>query len=1015
MPSLPIARHENDKLSNCVQRGLYLGDVTALCPLPHSSTLPQDSATGGKSVLHDNDRQHDTILAGIGGGVYWYDPYRNGQDALLLVSAVFEAGRIHGIVPAPDFDKSCPAIHFNISHEIQEYCHTRALLIWGERRVILVAVQHDNMDTLKGRLMNRVAMLPLLIHWVHDVIPLPHDTLQLEHPTVAVGLADNSVEQWIMPTRVSDKVGVTIEPQCIRRIECAMRSVLYSLALYGPSIEMLKVASGTIFNQIQLWSPNDAPAFGVHIENNAGGRPKPWAVLSGHEGSILRVRWGSDGGNVFSTSDDRTARVWYVPSRHHQDPALDRTAGNFTSSAKNMAVGITLCGHSSRVWDVHVTTLKNKTLLVTAGEDCTVRLWLAPQILSSAKMCRDNYDQTDSMIDMNFDEPSAILRGHRGRGVWRALTMDSPSGNKILVTAGADASIKLWDIQQLISSKPERSENISEEYVSHHQAEESVNMFLEPSSAHTCSDKYSADPASTLYAEHQSWVDATRFQTSQHTDTKKDYLCNSKDEYIRIICLSNHLTLYVATNRGCVYRVDVKRDAKNLWHWQEIHRVNPCGPVVGLIRVAYFGETAASLHHHNLVLGDIHGMISTLKISSSFRNDDKTVSHGASEFATEVQQSWQACEPRRLLDVFSGTGNIGREMDHLFTSEVGGIVKCWKRKHISSVLSDKTEYQAIWSMLGVAQMPFKQRVSALSYHQENRLLLCGDQSGNIAVFDVTGLRTSALFNNATINSPYGLLAASRRAHEKNAITFAAIRNVSKNLHKFIIEPEHQTAVEFITGGRDGYLCTFALRAVTQSGLKPDDEHTNDADDQTILTTMTSSNTELSCSQRWHAESCKHLCGNAHLCFCPSLRARESMFKTRVSFAPCHLLCLTKQRVPGISTVHALSWGNDPALHDGKKWPSRTSKADPIHLIAGFRETEFIAIDMLSHRELLRVQCGGWHRPLSLLVNEQNIAEISFAFCKGGELTLLHSLPKIACKENYDDEWNLCELNGWSHG
>ena len=59
-------------------------------------------------------------------------------------------------------------------------------------------------------------------------------------------------------------------------------------------------------------------------------------------------------------------------------------------------------------------------------------------------------------------------------------------------------------------------------------------------------------------------------------------------------------------------------------------------------------------------------------------------------------------------------------------------------------------------MLGVAQMPFKQRVSALSYHQENRLLLCGDQSGNIAVFDVTGLRTSALFNNATINSPYGL-------------------------------------------------------------------------------------------------------------------------------------------------------------------------------------------------------------------------------------------------------------------
>ena len=41
MPSLPIARHENDKLSNCVQRGLYLGDVTALCPLPQALSRRQ--------------------------------------------------------------------------------------------------------------------------------------------------------------------------------------------------------------------------------------------------------------------------------------------------------------------------------------------------------------------------------------------------------------------------------------------------------------------------------------------------------------------------------------------------------------------------------------------------------------------------------------------------------------------------------------------------------------------------------------------------------------------------------------------------------------------------------------------------------------------------------------------------------------------------------------------------------------------------------------------------------------
>ena len=114
--------------------------------------------------------------------------------------------------------------------------------------------------------------------------------------------------------------------------------------------------------------------------------------------------------------------------------------------------------------------------MVTAGEDCTVRLWNAPPFTSLGKICKGKSDDLDLADDLFVDEPLAILRGHRGRGVWRAMTMLSPSGEKLLVTAGADASIKLWDIQQYICSRPERDEQIREVHIAHQQDDESVNV-----------------------------------------------------------------------------------------------------------------------------------------------------------------------------------------------------------------------------------------------------------------------------------------------------------------------------------------------------------------------------------------------------------------------------------------------------------------------------------------------------------------------------------------------------------
>ncbi|PRQ45102.1 putative transcription factor WD40-like family [Rosa chinensis] len=61
--------------------------------------------------------------------------------------------------------------------------------------------------------------------------------------------------------------------------------------------------------------------------------------LAGHEGSIFRISWSSNGSKLVSISDDRSARVWavFTETMHSKKPAD--------------SFGLMLFGHSARVWD----------------------------------------------------------------------------------------------------------------------------------------------------------------------------------------------------------------------------------------------------------------------------------------------------------------------------------------------------------------------------------------------------------------------------------------------------------------------------------------------------------------------------------------------------------------------------------------------------------------------------------------------------------------------------------------
>ena len=76
-----------------LERGAYIGDVTALCAVPPPPTADSAEARG-----------RDTLLAGVGASVHWYDPLGGFDDAPALTLRVFAAARVHGIAPAPSLD-----------------------------------------------------------------------------------------------------------------------------------------------------------------------------------------------------------------------------------------------------------------------------------------------------------------------------------------------------------------------------------------------------------------------------------------------------------------------------------------------------------------------------------------------------------------------------------------------------------------------------------------------------------------------------------------------------------------------------------------------------------------------------------------------------------------------------------------------------------------------------------------------------------------------------------------------
>ncbi|CAM6110005.1 unnamed protein product [Calypogeia fissa] len=868
-----------------VSKGPYRGDVSALC------------LTSRRRLL----------LAGTGAQVLLYDLI----TGLLLSSRnVFDGVRVHGIYSGPAFGKGKDSLASQLAFK------TFTIVIHGERRIkMFKMVWHLEEETPQ---LHSLGSLPRFSHWVMDVRILKEEETTLESAIaadakdlhlLAVGLSNNTMCIWDL-----------LNSAFIYRVECSERCLLYSMRLWGSSLETLHAGAGTIFNEVIVWKLGSNLSAvrnlsNVFSESAHSGNPKehgqgeniaqdvlgdtstelvvvengvhPLQRLVGHEGSIHRLTWSSDGLSLVSVSDDRSARVWCASkSTTGDDPWLE-----------GVVAGTVLYGHGSRLWDCYV----GEELLITASEDCTCRVWTAAE-----------------------GRHLATLKGHIGRGIWRCVY--DPEWNS-LITAGADSSIKVQSLNKWVS----RASSCE------------TDQDIDPSMQRLESQSFRISPP---------WLNSTNEGPSGFMD--------SKSEYVRCVALSSPWSLYVSTNQGAIYNVYLGTSSKTSW---TVLSDDLEGPIVcmdvlaqGLVRDGSSGLDDTT-NVDTIVVGTGRGIVSVVQVRRR-----------AEQWLCEWRYSWVAEKERQLLGVYFCKSLGGR---YVFTTDPRGTWRMWQisdRKcrddrsrdnhsivsscsNLTNCRNDKEESYQFSADLIAFGRGSQARVLCIDVCPEMQLLVCGDKRGDLEAFSLPkGLCEGTVdVEKLVMNTETeAILESPVVAVFKGAHGISAIASVS------VLPFQHGQQAEIISTGSDGCICRFLL-------------------DQSSTAAMPRACQQLSCT--------------------------------------------------GIEKVAALSIVE--SLEDCKGTTAQ-KHLERWRIAAGFTSSDFLLWDLTHQCEVMRVICGGWRRPHSVLVGRDPELQYCFVFVKDQVLQIQRTwtpavrsdrvaAPEKSIFSNIAPKKSIQSLRGQFHG
>ena len=568
-----------------------------------------------------DDAQVTSMLAGVGASLHWSSSRARSDGVDDDITAAAPSGVMR--------KRACARV-FNDAriHGVRDLLLGDRAVCWGERRV---GVTRATATAGGGWALRVEQPFAPFASWVHDVRGLPGE----DGVCVAVGLSDNTVERW---SSMDD--GRTWTRTA--RTACESRCLLYTLALSGAQRwDDLIIAAGTIFNEIQVWGASK----GVVRANCVG-----------HEGSLMRVRFSDDDRAVYSASDDRTARVWDI------DSSVSSALRN--SECIETSPSAVLAGHAARVWDC-VRIDGERPVYATAGEDCTVRVWDANRAEGTKTLADGVENQQDCEL--------ASLRGHRGRGIWRVCVLKAPKGEAWLASAGADGSVKLWNMSDWTSAKKDSSGGT------------------------VLRETLAECPPGKVVETVEMEVDANEEEAPKKRKKKskrRQSQFSATDEFVRVIRIARHDEMYVATNHGFLYRVSGTAGS-TMWTWTKIYESE----------ATFISMDVENRDGQDLILlADLNGFVHIISIMQGKSEYDNTL-------------VFQASSPRILMDVFWSHGKV-------FATIVGGLVRCWDVSNTNAMMFE-------------IQNPYSHRVLAVDFSEEMGLILIGDQKGNACVFDTS--------------------------------------------------------------------------------------------------------------------------------------------------------------------------------------------------------------------------------------------------------------------------------------
>ncbi|GAB1604303.1 WD repeat-containing protein 6-like [Argonauta hians] len=325
----------------------------------------------------------DTVLAGIGPYIHIYDL---STSQLLQYSQVLDYNNIHGI--QKDYSTS--------STSTTTGC---LLCAYGEKRI--------NIVTYSDQKITKKHQSRLFQDWIWDVRWLAQ-TAHCPDRFIAATLGHNVIVLWNSTT-----------DHLLKHVRCQEQCILYSAHFIGVSWDQLLVASGTVFNQVVVWSP----VVNTTVDQWGQTVSKPLHYFTGHEGVIFSIDYDPKRQLLCSVSDDRSIRIWKLvfPKKRRHGNVLPKDWRQATGCLVHV-----LYGHLARVWTARLM----ESGVISIGEDASCCVW----------------DEEGQIVQK--------FKGHKGKSIWSLAVNEKET---IAVTGGGDCSIRVWNI-----GNTENSQNYSQ-------------------------------------------------------------------------------------------------------------------------------------------------------------------------------------------------------------------------------------------------------------------------------------------------------------------------------------------------------------------------------------------------------------------------------------------------------------------------------------------------------------------------------------------------------------------------